>query len=122
MHFQTRNPRNWFFLFLIFCVIVVPLSAHAILVTASPAAGTSVSGPQVPLSLRFNSRIDAKRSRLTLVRPDKSSALLEMETQASPDSLNAVAKDLVPGSYTVRWQVLASDGHITRGQYAFQVK
>jgi methionine-rich copper-binding protein CopC len=26
------------------------------------------------------------------------------------------------GEYKLRWQVLASDGHITRGEISFQVK
>ncbi len=31
------------------------------------------------------------------------------------------ATDLRPGDYTVRWQVLAVDGHITRGDVPFTV-
>jgi methionine-rich copper-binding protein CopC len=28
---------------------------------------------------------------------------------------------LLPGEYRLRWQVLASDGHITRGEISFAV-
>ena len=31
------------------------------------------------------------------------------------------AAELQPGEYTVRWQVLAVDGHITRGDVPFTV-
>jgi methionine-rich copper-binding protein CopC len=34
----------------------------------------------------------------------------------------AKANDLQPGEYKLIWQVLATDGHITRGVIAFQVK
>src|SRR5262249_21131769 len=38
------------------------ISAHAILLAADPAKGSSVAGPSIPFSLTFNERIDAKRS------------------------------------------------------------
>jgi methionine-rich copper-binding protein CopC len=95
--------------------------AHAILVEASPSANSTVAGPSIPIKLRFSVRIDAKRSRLELVGPDKTSTLLSA-TQPSPDTLQAVAEGLKVGSYSLRWQVLAADGHITRGEIPFNVK
>ena len=95
--------------------------AHAILVEASPSANSTVAGPSIPIKLRFSVRIDAKRSRLELVGPDKTSTLLSA-TQPSPDTLQAVAEGLKAGSYSLRWQVLAADGHITRGEIPFNVK
>jgi copper resistance protein C len=95
--------------------------AHAILVEASPSANSTVAGPSIPITLRFNVRIDAKRSRLEVVGPDKTSTLLAA-TQPSPDRLQAVAEGLKAGAYSLRWQVLAADGHITRGEIPFNVK
>lgn len=95
--------------------------AHAVLLESSPALKSSVNGPDVPLWLRFNVRIDAARSRLTLVDPDGSSQLLEISKQNTPDIISAQAKGLRPGAYRLRWQVLASDGHITRGEIPFTV-
>ena len=97
------------------------LLAHAVLVESSPALKSSVSGPDVPLKLRFNVRIDAARSRLTLVDPDGTQQMLEIHSQSGPDTLSAEAKGLRPGAYRLRWQVLASDGHITRGEIPFTV-
>ena len=37
------------------------------------------------------------------------------------DTLASQAQDLRPGEYRIRWQVLASDGHITRGDIPFVV-
>jgi methionine-rich copper-binding protein CopC len=95
--------------------------AHAVLLESSPALKSSVSGPDVPLKLRFNVRIDAGRSRLTLVDADGTSQTLEVHGQDGPDTLSAQAKGLRPGAYRLRWQVLASDGHITRGEIPFTV-
>lgn len=105
----------------LFLWIATPAFAHAVLLESSPTLKSSVTGPDVPLKLRFNVRIDIARSRLTLVRPDGSSQALEVNKLASPDMLSALATGLTPGVYRLRWQVLAADGHITRGEIAFTV-
>ena len=96
--------------------------AHAVLVEVTPPAHTYIHGPEVVFRLRFNSRIDAARSVLSLVLPDQSSRILPIAEQLSPDSLNAMATGMKDGAYTLRWQVLAADGHITRGEVPFDVR
>lgn len=121
------SPGPWarvVFLFLALAVSLLNPSfsrAHAVLVESSPALKSSVAGPDVPLKLRFNVRIDAARSRLTLVDPGGSSQTLDINKQESPEIISAEAKGLHPGLYRLRWQVLASDGHITRGEIPFTV-
>jgi len=44
--------------------------------------------------------------------------VLTIEPEGPPDVLSA-AVDVTPGDYVVRWQVLAVDGHITRGDVPF---
>ena len=104
------------------CLLIVASAvAHAVLLESIPALKSSVTGPDVSLRLRFNVRIDAARSRLTLVDPDGASQTLEISKQDSPEIISAEAKGLHPGFYRLRWQVLASDGHITRGEIPFTV-
>jgi copper resistance protein C len=98
-----------------------PVSAHAVLLESSPSLKSAIAGPDVPIKLRFNVRIDALRSRLTLIRPDGSAQALEISKQAPADTLSAAATGLAAGAYRLRWQVLASDGHITRGEIPFTV-
>ena len=105
---------------LLFCA--VPAWAHAILMGATPAAHQVVSGKIVPITLRFNSRIDGKRSRVTLLGPDGRERPLTVDQQPAPDTLTAKAEGLPPGQYILRWQVLAADGHITRGEVPFQAQ
>jgi copper resistance protein C len=95
--------------------------AHAILLESSPSINSTVAGPNMPIKLRFNVRIDATRSRLTLVKPDASTQSLAITKDAPADTLASQAQGLSPGEYRIRWQVLASDGHITRGEVPFQV-
>jgi hypothetical protein len=98
-------------------------SAHAILLKSTPATNALVAGPDFPLILTFNSRVDQKRSTLLLQKPDHSTMKLQIdENSASPANLNAELSNLTPGQDVVRWQVLAVDGHITRGEITFRVK
>jgi copper resistance protein C len=96
-------------------------SAHAILIKSEPAAGTSVPAGHVALTFRYNSRIDRARSRLTLTAPDHSQSVLKIGPEGPPDVLQTDADLSRPGPYVVRWQVLAIDGHITRGDVPFTV-
>jgi len=79
-----------------------------------------VAGPAFPVNLRFNSRIDARRSRLSLVDASGEEQPLSL-TQSAPDTITAEATGAKPGRSRIRWQVLSSDGHITRGEFQFQV-
>ena len=97
------------------------VEAHAVLKESQPAANGKVTGPDVPIMLRYNARIDAKLSKLQLLNPDNSTIDLPIEKQAAADTLNAKAMGLKPGAYRIRWQVLAPDGHITRGEVPFTV-
>lgn len=99
----------------------VPAWAHAIIVSAQPAAGASVSGPDIDLAFTFNVRVDAQRSKLTLTGPDGSTSDIAIVPNESPAVLGGHLTGLKPGAYSVRWQVLATDGHITRGDVAFTV-
>ena len=98
----------------------VPALAHAILIQSEPRSGGAVAPGTVAMEFRFNSRIDRARSRLTLIRPGRAQSVLAILPQGPEDALLARA-DLAPGAYAVRWQVLAVDGHITRGEVPFTV-
>jgi len=95
-------------------------AAHALLIESTPAPNSSVAGPDIEIRLRFNSRVDEARSRLTLALPNHTTSRLEIHKQAV-DTLTARATGLGRGAYTLQWQVLASDGHVTRGEVPFAV-
>src|SRR5947209_18526503 len=86
-------------------LIVAPTSAHAILMESSPALKSAVSGPDVPVKLRFNVRIDTLRSRLTLIRPDGSAQALEISKQTPADTRSAEATGLAAGAHSLSRQV-----------------
>ena len=94
--------------------------AHAILVESHPAIGASVTPGPVAIALRYNSRIDRGRSRVSLTRPDHSDAVLPIAPSSPEDALDTTI-ELAAGKYVLHWQVLATDGHITRGDVPFVV-
>jgi methionine-rich copper-binding protein CopC len=101
-------------------LIPVLAQAHAILEESTPPAGASVKAGPVELRLRYNSRIDQARSRLTLIRPDRSHDIVPIAPGTPPNIISAHLA-LTQGDYIVRWQVLAVDGHITRGDVPITV-
>jgi methionine-rich copper-binding protein CopC len=70
--------------------------------------------------LRYNSRIDPGRSRISLIGPGETSLILHAAAESPPGVIDTAA-DLEPGAYVLKWQVLATDGHITRGRVPFTV-
>lgn len=94
--------------------------AHAILITSQPADGGAIAPGETALVLRYNSRIDHQLSRLTL-QGTNAQMTLPLDPKSPADTLSAKA-DLTPGNYLVHWQVLATDGHLTRGDVRFTVK
>lgn len=95
--------------------------AHAMLVSSTPAANATVHAGDTSIELRFNSRVDGARSMLMLVKPDGSTEKLTLEKQHGATMLDAHA-GLTPGKYAIRWQALAPDGHMTRGEIPFTVQ
>jgi methionine-rich copper-binding protein CopC len=95
--------------------------AHAVLLSSTPQRNGTVNGPDITINLKYNSRVDGARSSLSLLKPDGTVERISAPTQSAPDLLSATGHGLAKGVYVLRWQVLASDGHITRGEVPFQV-
>jgi copper resistance protein C len=96
--------------------------AHAIVKESRPVAKSTVQGPDVPVMIRFNSRIDIARSQLLLLRGEgQPEEAVSVDRDASLNILTTTLHGLAPASYKLRWQVLAADGHITRGDIPFTV-
>jgi hypothetical protein len=117
-------PKQLLLAVMFVALVVAPklAFAHAVLVASTPAANTTVKGPEIAIHLKFNSRIDGERSRLYLVNSSGKSQMLTLTPQDAPDTLGAKSMKLNAGAYTIRWQALAADGHITRGEIPFTVE
>ena len=96
--------------------------AHAVLMRSTPAEHATVKAGDLDVRLTYNSRIDASRSALTLVGPDGKQQTLTLSQHMGPNLLVTRAAVSAQGAYKLQWQVLASDGHITRGVVDFRVQ
>ena len=124
---HSRSPRRFAGAVILFVVALLaaglrPALAHAVLVSSTPQKNAAVSGPDITINLKYNSRIDGARSTLSLLKPDGTVEKIGTPAQVAPDVLSATGHGLAKGTYVLRWQVLATDGHITRGEVPFQVQ
>ncbi len=123
---RRRLPRLFAGAVLLFVVTMVVSPrralAHAVLLSSTPQKNAFVSGPDITINLKYNSRVDGARSTLTLLKPDGTIEKIDPPAQPAPDVLSATGRGLTKGAYVLRWQVLAGDGHITRGELPFQVQ
>jgi methionine-rich copper-binding protein CopC len=106
---------------LLACLGTSRAQAHAIIMKSQPASGATLAATTVPVNLHFNSRIDHKRSIVALTDPAGNTAQLAIMPQSAADTILASARSLVPGNYTLHWQVLSVDGHLTRGDIPFTI-
>ncbi len=120
-----RSFPRYLLLAAIFSAIVLTPKfalAHAVLLESTPSAHATVTGQEVVVHLKFNSRIDGAHSRLYLVDSTGKVQTLTLAPQDKPDTLAAESVKVSAGGYTIRWQALAGDGHITRGEIPFVVQ
>lgn len=116
--------RKFFPIALAWFLVLFALSndafAHARLVSSNPQAYGTVQGPGITIDLKFNSLVDSSGSRLELVLP--SGKIESLKISASSQAELGAQTQLHPGKYVIRWQALATDGHVTRGQISFTVR
>lgn len=122
---QSRSPR-WLAGAVLLVVATVLAStpralAHAVLLSSTPQKNSSIAGPDITIHLKYNSRVDGARCTLSLLKPDGTIEKMGTPEQPAPDILSATGHGLTKGAYVLRWQVLADDGHITRGEVPFRV-
>ena len=98
--------------------------AHAIVLESLPTHDAVLTESPRRIILRFNSRIEAALSRVTIEAVNGKAVALPAARDAGPEANRLVVPvgPLAPGIYVVRYRVLAADGHVTEGALRFSVK
>ena len=108
-------------------VLVVPIAAfaHAMLKSATPAAGARLLAAPRTIRLLFTETPDLTFTRVDLYDPDGRSVQLDSAAFAADSKravVVAVRGALESGIYTVVWQTAGDDGHPSRGRFSFTIE
>lgn len=98
-----------------------PLLGHAVL-TKSSLEGTTVrAGVPITVTLGFNTALEAGFTRVLLVNERDEARALELLPPSGRGTVTVSLPALVPGTYGLRYKVLAADGHVTESLLRFKV-
>jgi copper transport protein len=100
----------------------LPASAHAYILTATPAAGTTVDDAPATVRIQFDEPVALPDSPAITVVDAAGQRVDKNDVAIDPDDATAVVVHLAPlarGSYDVHWRVVSADTHVVHGTYAF---
>lgn len=94
--------------------------AHAFPEAEHPRVGSTVSSPPARVSIKYDAPIQSLFSKLEVLNSSgKAVTIGGPEVGRSHRRLSIKLQPLKPGNYTVKWSVVAEDGHRTEGSYGF---
>lgn len=95
--------------------------AHAIVVESALDGGTLAAGRAQDVEVRFNVAIEADFLEAAVEGPAGPAGPVEARQGERPDTMVVRLPALSPGSYLLRYKVLAADGHLSEGALRFTV-
>jgi methionine-rich copper-binding protein CopC len=95
--------------------------AHAYPVTSIPNNGATVTEPLREVRIQFTEGIEIAFSQITVKGANGELVSRGKLRKLADDTVAIDLKPLGPGNYSVEWQVLSVDTHITDGTLRFTV-
>ncbi len=96
--------------------------AHAFPSAEQPHAGATLQAPPSQVTITFDAPIESLFATLEVLDgAGHNEAAGAPRLGAKRRELSVALRPLGPGAYTVRWAVVAEDGHRTEGSYTFTV-
>jgi len=103
----------------LFCARIQPAFGHAYPIVVSPADGDALKESPREIRMQFTEGVELAFSRIT-VKGAKDEVVSQGKLRQLADDTVAIdLKPLTVGNYTVEWQVLSVDTHITEGTLHF---
>jgi copper resistance protein C len=118
--------RRWLGLLLAALVALQssPAAGHAFPERSEPRVGATLSTAPEQVRIWFDGELEPRFSQVHVL--DGSGRAVDRgDPRVDPQNrrlLHVTLPPLAAGRYTVRWSVLAIDGHRTEGDYAFTVR
>ena len=125
LHFAMGGARSALILAAGLAVIAAqPAAAHAHLDRAEPGVGATLAAAPAQVRIWFTEALEPAFSTITVTDATGGDV---GQGKATVDAGNAKLlelglKTLPPGTYRVKWRVIAVDTHQTEGDYTFTVK
>jgi methionine-rich copper-binding protein CopC len=97
--------------------------AHAYLDRTSPEGTSTVRGSPAEVKLWFSHALEPAYCAVRVV-DGNGRQVDRKDTRVDPAEaklLKVTLSPLAPGAYRVIWRVLSADGHVTRGEFGFEV-
>ncbi len=109
------------------CLLSVFLSTdgawgHAYPDLVSPADGATLTETPGEVRIKFTEGVELEFSRIDVKSATGQKVTKGTVRRAGSDTLTIELLPLEPGNYTIEWQVLSVDTHITQGALGFTVK
>ena len=95
--------------------------AHAYPAVSIPNNGATVKEPPREVRIQFTEGVEIAFSQITVKGPNGEVVSQGKLRQLADDTLAIDLKPLNPGNYTVEWQVLSVDTHVTEGLLRFTI-
>ena len=102
-------------------VLPAPLFGHAVLTKASLDTASVRANTATTVTLSFNAAIESGFTKVVLVDARNEEHVLEVLPQGEPGKVSVTVPPLAPGTYGLRYKVLAADGHVTESVLRFTV-
>ncbi|HTW68061.1 MAG TPA: copper homeostasis periplasmic binding protein CopC [Bryobacteraceae bacterium] len=122
--FRKIQPRNLAYV-LLAAMLAVTVSigfAHTELVSATPAANSTVKAPK-EVAITFSGALEPKFSKITVMDASGNPVTKEASAVGANMKLMTLALPVMaPGVYTVHWVAVSTDSHRSQGEYKFTVK
>jgi methionine-rich copper-binding protein CopC len=107
------------------CVAMLasPAGAHALIETATPAVGSTVSRSPAQVVIDFSEGVEPSFSTIAVQDAQGKQMASGSPHLVGGDTHLAVdVKPLPPGTYTVVWHATSVDTHKTQGKFTFTVQ
>lgn len=97
------------------------VSAHAKLVSSSPAHNATLS-PPAQIQLRFNEKLQSRFSGFDLASRGGAVPVKVVTGKDGRSLMGTPARPLAAGRYEVKWHVVTADTHRMQGAFSFIVR
>jgi copper transport protein len=112
-----------FVLGVLFAFVPLPASAHARFDDSTPPSGAELQQPPALVTLRFYDDVEISLGSLRVLDAAGANHALgaPYHPAGNPHNVEVRTPPLARGQYIVVWQVVADDGHVGNGRFAFGV-